>query len=259
MYFAAPHNYSISGQPVSLQNIAVNQGWNMIGAFDHSLAASSITSTPTGILSLPMYSYANGYNQASTLQPGGGYWAYVTQAGTLHLAGGGGLAATALPPHSGEWNLPQDFRLPLEVNSLGAKTTIVLGVSTQGSSGYDPGLDWLAPPPGPTGTLDARLVIDGVEFLADVRSSLLRSYTFTLYITPPQAGEDILLRWDADALPSLGEFEIVDLIGGEQLRLDMSTTSELLIQSGSPLYGGLQIRVTTNPPSYITFLPVLVH
>jgi hypothetical protein len=92
MYFTSAHAYAIRGLPVSPKNIPVNAGWNMIGPFDTPVLVSAITSTPAGILSLPLYGYTNGYSEATKLLPGAAYWAYATQAGTLHLSGGVGLA-----------------------------------------------------------------------------------------------------------------------------------------------------------------------
>jgi hypothetical protein len=259
MYFNAPHGYAIHGQPVSPQDIPVTAGWNMIGPFDTAVQVSAITSSPAGILSLPLYRYANGYIQTTTLQPGAGYWAYTAQAGTLHLGGGGGLAMGILPPPSASRDLPQDFLLPIEVRSGGGMMTAVLGVSPQGSAGYDAGLDQLAPPPAPAGAFDVRWTNDGNQYLADVRDSQSREYTFTLRYSPMQGSEDIILKWDAQTLAGLGKFEIVDLLGGVQFVQDMSTVEELVIQPGTVLYDGLQIRVTIDPPSYPMFLPMLVH
>jgi hypothetical protein len=259
MLFTGAHTYTFNGQLVSLQDIPVNAGWNMIGPFEHPVQVSAITSTPTGILSLPLYGYANGYTQADTLQPGIGYWAFATQAGTLHLGGGGGLAAVAPQAMRGEPDSPQDFRLPVDVNSGEGSTTVVLGVSPRGSARYDAGLDRLAPPPGPAGVYDVRLQNEGEDYLADVRSSQPGAYTFTLRFTPKQRGDDIVLKWDAKAVAGLGTFEIVDLVGGDLFVLDMSTTNELVIHPGSVLYSGLQIRATTHSPAYLQFMPLLVH
>jgi hypothetical protein len=259
MYFTSAHAYALRGQPVSPQDIPVNAGWNMIGPFDTPVLVSAITSTPAGILLPPLYGYSTGYSLATTLQPGAAYWAYATQAGTLHLAGGGGLAMNVPQASLSGPDLPQDFRLPIEVRNGQGTMTAVLGVSPQGSAGFDPGLDQLAPPPSPAGAFDVRLANEGQQFLVDVRSSQPGAYTFTLHYSPMQASEDIVLRWDAEALAGLGKFEIVDLTGGDVYTLDMSTRGELVIQPGSVLYQGLRIRVTSNPPSYPMFLPLLVR
>jgi hypothetical protein len=205
-----------------------------------------------------VYGYSNAYVQATSLQPGVGYWAYVTQAGTLHLSGGS-LAGGVSQPSAGVRNLPQDFRLPLEVTSAQHTTTLTLGVSPQGSDGFDAGLDQLAPPPGPSGTFDAGLAYEAERYLVDVRSSQPGAYTFTLLVRPAHEGDEIVLSWDAQALAGIGQFEIVDLLGGQLFVLDMSTTQELVIQPGSVLYSGLLIRVRANAPRYPMFLPLLVR
>jgi hypothetical protein len=186
----------------------------------------------------------------------------MTQAGTLHLGGGGGLAINdSGVPASGR-GLPQDFRLPIVVSGGGNSVSVVLGVSPEGSEGYDAGVDQLAPPVGPAGTFDVRLQNAGQQYLTDVRGSEAGEYEFTMLFTPAQEGEDredIVLRWDAERLAGLGRFEIVDSVTGELYVLDMSTTGELVIHPGTVLYSGLRIRVTTSPPRYPLFLPVMIR
>jgi Zn-dependent metalloprotease len=257
MWFTAPHTYSICGQPVNPRDIPVNVGWNMIGPFDTTVLVSALTSTPAGILSPPLYGYTNAYVQANALDPGEGYWAYATQAGTLHLGGSGMQAAAGEQPGEHPLDLPQDFRVPIRVSDGVSSITVTLGVSPEGSDGFDAGLDLRAPPPGPAGTFDARLEESGQDYLVDVRSSQPGEYIFTLVYKPGQADEDIMLRWNAEALAGLGEFQIIDRLTGDLFVLNMSTTRELVIKPGSILSSGLQIRVKTASPGYSVFLPFL--
>lgn len=73
MKFAEPASPSICGVPSTLRDVGVTVGWNMIGAFEDSVEAASVTSTPPGILGSPFYSYTGTYQTVIVLAPGKGY------------------------------------------------------------------------------------------------------------------------------------------------------------------------------------------
>jgi hypothetical protein len=75
----------ISGLKVSPKTIPVVAGWNLVGVFENDVLVSQITSTPSDIISSQFYGYSNGYNSATTLVSGKGYWVKVKQIGTLDL------------------------------------------------------------------------------------------------------------------------------------------------------------------------------
>ncbi len=83
--FGNNYSYNIMGLNVTPKQIPVISGWNMIGPFETSIAVSSITSNPPGIVSSIYYGYNNGYISASSLDRGKGYWVKTTLAGTLIL------------------------------------------------------------------------------------------------------------------------------------------------------------------------------
>jgi len=81
--FNTGSTYTVSGTPLRPASIAVNAGWNIIGAFDFDVATSSIGSLPSGIVSSAFFAYNNGYAPATTLTAGKGYWVKASQAGLL--------------------------------------------------------------------------------------------------------------------------------------------------------------------------------
>jgi hypothetical protein len=168
-------------------------------------------------------------------------------------------AAAGEQPGEHPQALPQDFRVPIRVSDGVGSITVTLGVSPEGSDGFDAGLDLRAPPPGPAGTFDARLEESGQEYLVDVRSSTTVYHTFALHFAPEQEGAEIVLTWDEQVLSGLGQFVIVDLITGDQFVLDMNTARELIIPAGSILHNGVQIRLISAPPRYPIFLPILTR
>ncbi|MFN0158551.1 MAG: T9SS type A sorting domain-containing protein [Bacteroidota bacterium] len=85
--FPGEQSLQYSGLLVESMGMAVGPGWNIIGSISAPVDASTVTSDPPGILASPFYSYAGGYQLASVLYPGGGFWVKTTQAGTLYLNG----------------------------------------------------------------------------------------------------------------------------------------------------------------------------
>lgn len=259
MYFENAQSYQLCGEAVVPSDIAVNAGWNMIGAFDYQAEVSGISSTPAGILNPPVYAYDNGYGQVDMLNPGEGYWAYVTEAGTLHVASSSSGSGTLSSAPLSSVGQPQDFRLPITVSAGLNNTVVRIGVSPEGGAGYDAGLDLLAPPLPPPGAFDARLIGDGDDFLMDVRSADEEEHIFIVRYRTDSDGTPIVLNWHGQALSELGTFEIMDLFGGDLLRLDMASRDELVIEPESVLSQGMLIRFVPKSPGHTLFLPHLMR
>lgn len=83
--FAAPQNLPLNGDAILTDSIPVRPIWNMIGSISHPVASSSITAFGTTIQS-SFFKYNAGYQVASTIEPGGGYWVKTSSAGTLVLS-----------------------------------------------------------------------------------------------------------------------------------------------------------------------------
>ena len=58
-------------------------GWNLIGGYELSAGTAGITTIPSGLQSGPVYKYSGGYQVATTLDPGYGYWMKLTGAGQI--------------------------------------------------------------------------------------------------------------------------------------------------------------------------------
>ena len=60
--------------------IAVMEGWNMFGGYENAADVAALTTTPEDQILLPIYKYipGMGYQTASTLEPGYGYWVKVS-------------------------------------------------------------------------------------------------------------------------------------------------------------------------------------
>jgi photosystem II stability/assembly factor-like uncharacterized protein len=58
-------------------------GWNLIGGYEISATASLVTTVPPGLQSGPIYKYSGGYQVATTIDPGYGYWIKLTGTGQI--------------------------------------------------------------------------------------------------------------------------------------------------------------------------------
>lgn len=88
MEFPDPGAFTICGAAPTSTDIPVAADWNMVGPLNADIATAAITTTPPGILISPFYGFSNGYVVPTTLVRGKGYWICVSEAGTLHFAGG---------------------------------------------------------------------------------------------------------------------------------------------------------------------------
>jgi hypothetical protein len=76
--------YNYAGiQVVTHAAIAAAGGWNLIGGYELTVGTSGITTNPPGLQDGPVYEYSGGYQVASNLVPGYGYWIKLTGAGEI--------------------------------------------------------------------------------------------------------------------------------------------------------------------------------
>lgn len=87
---------SVTGPPAA-PTIEVEEGWNLIGSVEDTVAVDAVTTSPTGILASDFFRLppGQGYQPATELRPGEGYWVKTTEAGTLDVSGGSAPLAEA--------------------------------------------------------------------------------------------------------------------------------------------------------------------
>jgi len=79
-------SFLLSGDTLKTDSIAVVAGWNLVGSISESLATTSITSDPPGLVTSQFFGYSNGYFISEAIIPGSGYWVKVDTAGKLILS-----------------------------------------------------------------------------------------------------------------------------------------------------------------------------
>ncbi|MGB9664548.1 MAG: MXAN_6640 family putative metalloprotease [Ignavibacteria bacterium] len=78
-------NKNLTGTPQTSVQINVKNGWNIIGPLHNNIPVSNITTNPPNIISSLFYGYNNGYQTATTLEKGKGYWVKVSANGTMTI------------------------------------------------------------------------------------------------------------------------------------------------------------------------------
>lgn len=82
---------SIGIETVSQDPIAGNAGWNLIGGYEDIVSTALLTTTPPGLIDGPIYEYSTGYQAASEIVPGYGYWVKLASAGNINFPSGSKL------------------------------------------------------------------------------------------------------------------------------------------------------------------------
>ncbi|MBT8380855.1 MAG: hypothetical protein KJO59_00705, partial [Ignavibacteria bacterium] len=72
-------------EKVSNTPIPAEAGWNLIGGYENTVLTSSLTTTPPGLISGPIYEYVDGYFVATNLKPGYAYWVKLTSSGSINI------------------------------------------------------------------------------------------------------------------------------------------------------------------------------
>lgn len=89
MSFPSTQYITYYGPAQNKVTINVHKGWNLIGSISTPLSTNNVRSlvdnVPAGIVVSNYFTLAGGYQVASTIQPGGGYWVNVSQDGQLVL------------------------------------------------------------------------------------------------------------------------------------------------------------------------------
>ena len=87
---------AISGTAVSVETVAVNAGWNLIGSITAPVPIGLVGSDPPGLVLSSFFGYDGSYSAADTIQPGAAYWVKSDAPGSLVLSSGT-LAAPGRP------------------------------------------------------------------------------------------------------------------------------------------------------------------
>ncbi len=77
----------VDGEPPTSLSMALPRGWSLVGPGAQTLDVAGLKSTYPDIVSVYGYAATGGYYQPPNLQPGHGYWIYLSAPGTVDLNG----------------------------------------------------------------------------------------------------------------------------------------------------------------------------
>jgi hypothetical protein len=136
-------------------------GWNMIGTVASPVATGSILQSPPGIVASSYYGFAGSYVNVTTLEPGNGYWVYVTAPGTL------GLTSSTSPLAEEEPTLLDSLNRLLITDATGHRQELYFGEGAQERTRF-----YQLPPRGPEGTTDIRFATNSMVAVADTQTTV---------------------------------------------------------------------------------------
>jgi hypothetical protein len=213
--------------------IEVAQGWNIIGPLADSIAVESITSDPPGIVqtSFSGFDPGGGYQNASTLAPGKGYWVKAGESGTLDLSGSGGAAALAskvlasTPAASGAQSRP-GAKLQF-TDAAGRTATLRLAQDVSEQRLQRAAL----PPVPPSGIFDVRF--EGGRSVAEASGDALRPIQtqglkapVTLELANASEGQSIQVRHAGETTRLTAESPSAKLSSTEDLAVGLQAAPE---------------------------------
>ncbi|MDI6803356.1 MAG: FlgD immunoglobulin-like domain containing protein [Bacteroidota bacterium] len=147
--FPSAQRVPMSGSPRTIDSVSVLAGWNMIGSLTLPFATNKITPSIGVVINSPYYGYNNGYQIATTIEPGKAYWVKVTTGGKLYLN---------LPPALGKEISETSYNLDV-LNSItitdavGSLQTLYFGSKNDANFPVE---YFELPPQSPSGIFDVR-------------------------------------------------------------------------------------------------------
>jgi len=119
-------------------------GWNLIGGYELSINVANITTNPPGLVSGPVYKFTGGYQTATTMKPGYGYWIKLNGAGQIILP-----EIVSEEQESKEW-FPEKWGKIIFTDASGTTNTLYAVKGVVDLSQYE------LPPTPPKGMFDIR-------------------------------------------------------------------------------------------------------
>jgi len=224
-------------QIVTHDPLEASSGWNLIGGYELVVGTAGITTIPSGLQNGPIYKYSGGYQVATTLDPGYGYWMKLSATGQIIIP------ETLVKGEKPEEYFPENWGRIVMTDATGIKYTLY---AVKG----DVELNYYELPPAPmAGMFDIRFANGRIaEDLSGTQSIDLRGVTYPL--TVEVEGMDMRL------MDETGLSVNVNLNSGEDIVISDATIQKLMV-SGElvPVEYSLEQNYPNpfNPSTIITF------
>ena len=147
-------------------------GWNLIGGYEFSVPAVNLTTNPPGLQSGPIFKYSGGYQVATTIVPGYGYWMKLNAAGQIIIPEV--FAKDAEPVEY----FPEDWGKIILTDAAGINYTLYAVKGETDLSQYE------LPPAPPTGMFDIRYGSGRIaeDINSNVQTILMSGVTYPMTV-----------------------------------------------------------------------------
>jgi murein tripeptide amidase MpaA len=197
-------------QKVLHNSITAFPGWNLIGGYELSVGTAGITTNPPGLQSGPIYKYSGGYQIATTLEPGHGYWIKLNAAGQIIIPET--LAKGTEPVEY----FPKDWGRIILTDATGVNYTVYAVNGNVDLSQYE------LPPASPEEMFDIRFSSGRIaENLCNTQSIYMKGVVYPLTMRV----ENMNIRIQ----DGTGKMLNVNLKDGEDIVIDNSTITKLMV------------------------------
>ncbi|TAK64031.1 MAG: T9SS type A sorting domain-containing protein, partial [Bacteroidetes bacterium] len=145
--FGTSETIPIKGDTLVMDTVALVEGWNLVGSLTAPVSVASVTSQPENIFESEFFGYSRGYEIASTIEPGKGYWIKTNAGGQMIIS------SSVAPPKRNTFATLEQHWNRLTLNDKdGSAQTLYFGKQIQAIEQRKLEL----PPPPPSGIFDAR-------------------------------------------------------------------------------------------------------
>jgi hypothetical protein len=197
-------------QIVTHDPIAGASGWNLFGGYETSVATTGLTTNPPGLITGSVYKYSGGYQVATTLEPGYGYWVKLTAAGQI-------IIPSAIGKGEVKETFPESWGKIVLRDATGINYTLYAVKGEVDLSQYE------LPPAPPQGMFDIRY--SSGRIAEDINSSVktIEMSGVTYPLTVRVEGMDIRL------MDETGKTLNVNLKKGEDVVISDATIQKLMV------------------------------
>ena len=198
-------------QIVAHDPITAASGWNLFGGYELSVGTGGLTTNPPGLITGSVYKYASGYQVATTLDPGYGYWVKLTGAGDIIIP-----EALTKGEESKE-RFPEDWGRIVMTDAAGVSYTLYSVKGEVDLSQYE------LPPAPPAGMFDIRF--NSGRIAEDINSSVkeIDMSGVTYPLTVKAENMDIRL------MDETGKIVNLNLKKGEDVVISDPTIQKLMV------------------------------
>jgi surface protein len=177
---------TLRGAPIESLNLELQSGWNLISGPSESVAVSSIEDSDDIIIPGSIFGFNGSYVNATTIEPGRGYWVRTNQAGSVTLRGG--AASKTVQSHPSLALSGFDRIEFLSVSEEKPISTLYLNGSIR--SPYS-AINFELPPVPPAGNVDVRWEDGSYVSESSKATVLIQQGTSPIQVLIPSTSPDI--------------------------------------------------------------------